>query len=131
VVSGFSSSSAANSHDQNNYYAGLTLATPVAGLKVGLAYDYARNVAGTDDSILGVYASFQATPKLSLHGRAEYVNNGTSGGVKEGSAYTLTAQYDLWQNVISRLEGRYDLVSDQSSTRNNVLTVYANIIYKF
>jgi len=147
VVSGFSGATSGNTRDQNNYYAGLTLNTPVAGLKVGLAYDYVRNLnaAGIigiglnqfDASVYGVYASFQATPKLSLHGRAEFISAGAAAGVTggnesfEGSSYTLTAQYDLWQNVISRLEARYDAVSDFDPAHNNTASLYANIIYKF
>ena len=141
TVSGFNGN--ANGRDQNNYYAGLTLNTPVAGLKAGVSYDYVRNLNASfatvltsnelDASIFGVYASYQATAKLGLHGRAEFGSFGTGAGSKEFSAYTLTAQYDLWQNVISRLEARYDLVSDADVTnsRNNVASLYANIIYKF
>jgi hypothetical protein len=33
--------------------------------------------------------------------------------------------------VLSRLEARYDAVSDQVEPHNNVFTLYANIIYKF
>ena len=64
-----------------------------------------------------LYGSFQLTEKLSLHGRAEYAwsstglfdgNTGISGGNSEVFALTGTLQYDLWRNVISRLEVRWD-----------------------
>src|SRR5439155_5729677 len=65
-------------YDENttSYYAGCTLAAPAAGLRSGASFDY-LNVAGTSGETwsLGAYASFQATDKLSLHGRAEYLRD--------------------------------------------------------
>jgi hypothetical protein len=56
-------------------------------------------------------------------------------------AMTLTAQYDLWQNVISRLELRWDHALDSvdsfggdvagSPTLDNAWMLAANVIYKF
>ena len=115
------------------------------------------------------YASYQATEKLSFHFRGEYlrdrgeqkffsfVNSDTSGDVTFGStnpdrglALTATAQYDLWKNVISRLELRWDhsLSGEQawgkahttevvpgffeeSGSLRNEFMLAANIIYKF
>ncbi len=134
-------------NDNDNYYIGATFNTPISDLRVGVAYDYRSTTAtptpaafGTGDAwVVGTYASFQATEKLSLHGRLEY------GEIEEqpivpavGSVFgaTLTAQYDLWQNVISRLEVRWDEVSDVGhnglgSSGRNTTGVYANLIYNF
>ncbi len=103
------------------------------------------------------YASYQATEKLSFHARAEYLKDSTQflfhdavdadGNSIPGSnpeeilALTATVQYDLWKNVISRLELRWDhsltgrdafggTVPDQPS-RINAWLLAANIIYKF
>lgn len=123
-----------------NIYLGATLATPVEGLRIGISYDYACNenqnlpgvfgggtVAGSWQNAVALYASFQATEKLSFHGRAEYMwrdnaDNGdnsplagaNSSGptVNEVMALTGTIQYDLWKNVISRLEVRMDRATD-------------------
>ncbi|HKI68552.1 MAG TPA: hypothetical protein VKA67_03120, partial [Verrucomicrobiae bacterium] len=55
-------------------------------------------------------------------------------------ALTGTVQYDLWANVISRLELRYDYndgFNGQSADpygqtyQKNAVTFYANVIYKF
>jgi hypothetical protein len=102
-----------------SFYVGLTLATPVTGLKLGAAFDYlnAHNFDSEGDSIavIGLYASYQATEKLSLHLRGEYLNGegGTDGAGNslddlEMYEVTATVQYDLWKNVISRLEFRWD-----------------------
>ena len=142
---------AATGHEsRHHYYAGATLSTPVAGLKVGAAFDYNHiqhvpNTAGgsiDDQYVYGAYASFQATEKLSLHARGEYFNQETaSTAVLDQKFYefTLTAQYDLWKNVISRAEFRWDNAGkraygygDNVGTRQrNALMLAANIIYKF
>lgn len=111
-------------------YVGMTLNTPVTGLRVGAAYDYfdsqAQNVGAVnvpqswaDD--FAVYLSYQATEKLSIHGRAEYLwhtkpEANPAGGAfiapivtpNQVLSYTATVQYDLWKNVLSRLEVRWD-----------------------
>ena len=143
--------------DQTSWYAGLTLNTPVKALKVGASYTYLGTTgagAGADnyaDALAG-YVSFQATEKLSIHGRAEYVwtdsnlfGTDPAGAIVAGNseifAFTATLQYDLWKNVISRLEIRWDhtagdqnMVGYGSATglnkKNNVL-IAANVIYQF
>ena len=125
-------------NDQGNYYIGATLNTPVTGLKAGVAFDYVNDLGGITQDIwvAGVYASYQATEKLSLHVRGEYAEaeNITPGESGKLFGVTGTAQYDLWKNVISRIELRYDEV--QAASGFNVLpdsgvSLYANFIYKF
>lgn len=112
-------------------YVGLTLNTPVTGLRLGAAYDYfdsqsqnvgpgAVNVPQSWADDFAVYLSYQATEKLSVHGRVEYLwhtKPQAEGGVALVSpiftpnqvlAYTATVQYDLWKNVLSRIELRWD-----------------------
>ncbi|MEO5804832.1 MAG: outer membrane beta-barrel protein [Verrucomicrobiota bacterium] len=121
--------------DQTSYYAGATIATPVAGLRLGAAYDHVTDGPTGYAAAASVYASFQATEKMSLHARAEYakINHDKIG------ALTGTIQYDLWQNVISRLEVRWDHSQNGafggtvpgSPTKKNEIMVAANLIYKF
>jgi hypothetical protein len=148
-----------------NAYVGGTLATPITGLRLGAAWDllnidstpHSGPFSGTKDKAdiwsLAGYASFQATEKLSFHGRVEYVTGDIDegfGGLSVGSfgrenaiyAATATAQYDLWKNVISRVEFRWDHVEHGMAfggadaitgapTRSNAFLLAANIIYKF
>src|ERR1019366_2191652 len=94
-----------------SYYVGATVATPVTGLRMGASWDYLDPRGGDiyGMSIAG-YLSYQATEKLSFHVRGEYFKD--KGGVlfqsarAEVLALTGTIQYDLWKNVISRLEVR-------------------------
>jgi hypothetical protein len=138
---------AGGTKDQINYYAGATLATPVAGLKLGLAFDYVQNLGGTEgngggtyeDNVwnAGLYASYQATEKMSLHFRGEYGNldydnDGGDSGDETKWELTATLQYNLWNNVISRLEVRYDdMEAKDFNYDETALGVYANLIYKF
>jgi hypothetical protein len=109
-----------------------------------------------DDYIFGLYNTIKATDKLSFNSRAEYwevdAKSGASRGSDSGISLTETVEYDLWANVVSRLEVRYDkvvtsdyygyqyaegsyigyvmptgtMVRDSSS-----VGIYANVVYKF
>jgi len=130
IVDGF----AGGAEDQFNLYLGATLATPVTGLKVGAAFDYVDNFGGADGQdlwIAGLYASFQASDKLSFHARGEYGRSKVGGSDIDGYSLTGTLQYDLWANVISRLEVRWDEINDLGTFGEKHLGVYANVIYKF
>ena len=170
LVDGFNTGGAAGGTPQQNYYAGATLNTPVTGLRVGASFDYVRDekplVNGTPIGTSGkhafaTYASFQATEKLSLHGRLEYADMSASAasaaqGAGLGIASSMlsatgTLQYDLWKNVLSRLEIRWDHALDgtdsfggsnpagvinqsghlTSGTLQNQFIIAANVIYKF
>jgi hypothetical protein len=138
IVDGF----AGGSHDQTSFYAGATIATPVAGLRLGAAYDSVSDFRGSDHAdAMGVYASFQATEKMSLHARGEYAKLGGD----RITALTGTIQYDLWENVISRLEVRWDHSNRGGSSgdlfggrgdgaspnKKNEVMVAANLVYVF
>jgi hypothetical protein len=145
AITGFDVSSPGADGSRTHYYAGLTLATPVAGMKVGAAFDYShanhiQNGAVDNTYVYGLYASFQATEKLSLHARAEYqtMQDSAAPNPDERSEMTLTAQYDLWKNVISRLELRWDHSENPAFTVNggpqqdkNTYLAALNVIYKF
>jgi hypothetical protein len=153
-INGFSSGSgvfatANTSGKQSSYYAGATVATPVTGLKVGAAFDYLDSRgepgSGTGNDLwsVGAYTSYQATEKLSLHFRGELATslNPAAAGKDNAQiwAVTGTVQYDLWENVISRLEVRWDkgdeteFFTGSTGTINlkNSVLIAANLIYKF
>jgi hypothetical protein len=161
IVNGFDGNSAAAANNQStvatSYYVGATVATPVTGLRAGASFDL-LDIAEADNDTFSVagYLSYQATEKLSFHGRAEYYkdrlgNSATQGAVlfadvpagsrAEVLSLTGTVQYDLWKNVISRLELRWDHslnyqnLFDGTSVNNptslNAWMLAANVIYKF
>jgi hypothetical protein len=144
VIEGFGSSEG----DQLNYYLGATLNTPITGVKVGAAFDYVHDLVVSqtpliqdDARVYGAYVSFQATEKLSLHGRVEYADVDNVFG-SDIFALTGTIQYDLWKNVLSRLEVRWDHDASGNESfggetvaggpdKKNFYTVAANLVYKF
>jgi hypothetical protein len=153
VVNGFSSSYGEN---QTSWYVGGTLATPVTGLRLGASFDYLDIHNWPDGTpndgnawAAGLYASYQATEKLSLHLRGEYLDDdalfyfppGNNEGEFKVWALTATAQYDLWKNVVSRLEFRWDHAdsgelfgnSDDefSGSLKNATMLALNLIYRF
>jgi len=149
-------------HSQTSVYVGTTVNTPLSNLKVGASMDYVKlHDAGDQDEVrngnlwvFGAYASYQATEKLTLNVRGEYfvdranfiegaggpdLDDNGGGDESKFWEFTATAQYDLWKNVVSRLEFRWDHTQDNlfggtssgSGTRDNAFLVAANIIYKF
>jgi hypothetical protein len=185
IVSGWNAGAAggATGNPQQNYYVGATINTPVTGLRTGVSFDYLKTEdtlpvvpGGAAFSTFGahawaLYASYQATEKLSVHGRAEYFDispnaaslaqgalgggsvglNGQAGGIASSMlSLTGTVQYDLWKNVLSRVEIRWDRALDgtdafggtgsagfhgtshfSSGSLSDSFILAANIIYKF
>jgi len=128
IVTGPNTSSGEN---QDSYYVGGTLATPVAGLKLGAAFDLLDNHVSDDVYTVALYASYQASEKMSVHGRGEYVHAQNTDQIW---AFTGTVQYDLWKNVISRAEIRWEnSQAGQYGTggAHNDVLVAGNLIYKF
>jgi hypothetical protein len=141
--------------DKKELYIGTTINTPVTNLTFGASWDsiFHNDVGGYDYSYfqaLAAYSSYKVTDKLTLNGRIEYADgeglaavSGTA--MKEVFALTGTVQYDLWANVISRLELRWDhsakggdafggagaAGADSLPDKKNEVLLAANLIYKF
>ena len=96
-----------------SWYAGVTLPTPVAALKFGAAFDYlnARDIRGNEWD-LALYGTYQFNDKTSFNMRAEHMDVlGSFDDALGSSDYdeiTATLQYNLWANVLTRLEVRWD-----------------------
>jgi len=142
--------------NQANLYAGATLNSPWKDVTFGAAFDYVQNLGGTtiagihgNDYIFGLYNTIKATDKLSFNSRAEYweIDAVASNevGTDSGCALTETVEYDLWANVVSRLEVRWDHImtgtwapafgyftpAGTSVAARTSVGLYANVIYKF
>ena len=137
-----------DNYGQNNYNASLTFNTPIAALKGGLSYDKVQDLGkynqGYDGNIFGVYASYQQTDKLSYSVRGEYVDganfsyfygNKNPYGNGKGTEVTATVEYDLWANVVSRAEFRWDHAENAAEFNNNytgnAYLLALNVVYKF
>jgi hypothetical protein len=169
VINGFNTGLSGGAGTQTSIYAGATLSTPVTGLKAGISYDYlgiqhqnyglpptaATDVAERWANDVALYATFQATEKLSFDARGEYLWQSKVpaaiapiNGPSKILALTGTVQYDLWKNVLSRLEFRWDHQAGSIGNatgeayggdvnnfglpdKHNSYLFAANIIYKF
>lgn len=148
----FSTTTAQIGANETHYYVGGTMNTPVSGLKFGVAFDdvEVHNASG-EIWCVGGYAAFQATEKLSIYGRGEYVRQRGEFALlapmpEKTMELTATVQYDLWKNVLSRLEVRWDhsLSGEKvwgdihgngeggvSGGVKNEFVLIANVVYKF
>jgi Putative beta-barrel porin-2, OmpL-like. bbp2 len=153
---------------KTSFYVGGTFKTPWKFLSVGLAYDYcalANNYTTDPDTgvqdvphssgyqnAAAIYLLWQATEKLTFNTRAEYFSQSTylsesayqagSAMAPEVLALTETVQYELWKNVMSRVEFRWDhslngsdayggTANSPGPSLENAFLVAANVIYKF
>jgi len=142
-----------------NYYGGASIPLPITGVSLGAAWDYQTKsqdgaVGGFYRSAVATYLNWQATEKLKLNTRAEYAranqdfwyitDPANNKRQNELFALTFTSDYSLWDNVISRLEFRWDSALTGGTDvfakpfgfgggngDKNALSVAANIIYKF
>ena len=156
---------AGNSQDTTSLYAGGSLKTPVEGLSVGAAFDYrfggpsAATVAYAGGNswayAIAGYASFQANEKWKFNIRGDYTE-GTDGTFYDRGAagknlqnrlgaLTITSDYALWANVVSRAELRWDHSTSgdkpyggtpgtplsAAPNQRNAVTLALNLIYKF
>jgi len=103
----------AGGRDALNLYGGLTVPTPIEGFTLGAAYDYLGG-AGWANAVAG-YLSYQLTEQIKLNFRGEYAWSGwnpwTMGTYSKGdrlTGLTFTVDYQLWANVITRAEFRWD-----------------------
>ena len=158
VINGYNGGSPAGGAgaDQTSYYIGGTLNTPLKELKVGASVDYVQirsqpltGFTGAYQEVLGLFATYQLTDKLSLNGRAEYLQQSRHISAlafpSKAIETTLTAQYDLWKNVLSRVEFRWDHQAGEAfagsvatpayggpgGTLYNSYELIANVVYKF
>jgi len=107
-----------------SWYAGVTIPTPLTALKIGGAFDFLAGHNGQgDQDVFGLYANYQVNDKLSVNLRAEYGQGdirgllytygaGGRGQFNAEEEFTATLQYQLWANVLSRVEFRWDHVED-------------------
>jgi Putative beta-barrel porin-2, OmpL-like. bbp2 len=136
-------------HGTTSYYAGATVPTPISALKGGASFDYLDlHDGGGEAYALGVYGSYQFNSNTSFNLRGEYGSD-DSGVLGYNAAHiprnefeelTGTLQYQLWANVLSRLEVRWDHTAHgdfygASSTgapmKSNDFLVALNLIYQF
>ena len=117
----------------------------------GNEYANEEEGAGLDAYALAGYLSYQITDKATFNGRIDYARGKSGvffvsddGAATELLSVTGTVDYSLWENVISRLEVRWDHALDGGSPfggfeetffspgqEENAVTIALNAIYQF
>ena len=138
VVDGFTSGSVPTASDQTLVYVGATLPTGIDKLTLGVAWDHLNIRKSTADAdALAIYLSLKTCEKSTLNARVEYDRTATGA---EFLGTTLTFDYKLWANVVSRLEYRWDhdlngangaATVAGSQGNNNGHSLVAQVAYKF
>jgi Putative beta-barrel porin-2, OmpL-like. bbp2 len=168
VVNGFDGNSvfgAPNGETErtSSYYAGATVKTPLDGLAVGAAFDYRTDFGSTMQpglslpenkayAVAGYLSYSPKDSKFKINDRVDYTNADPGTWYPAGEpgvsamdpnrehllSNTLTVDYSLWDNVITRGEFRWDhsLTGDRpfggtDNPMKNAFILAANIIYKF
>ena len=150
IVNGYNMLVANGGAVETSFYGGGTIKTPLKSLSVGIAFDYACLGANRANIVLNdsgyqyagaLYLLWQATEKLSFNTRADYLSQSSYLAVTglPGSSFALTesVQYDLWKNVLTRAEFRWDHAMNGSDpwgaapSLDNAFMLALNIIYKF
>lgn len=133
-----------------SYYVGATVPTPIAKLKFGGSFDYLNVHSGGNTWNLAGYSTYAFNDKLSLNLRYEHLsgasdlNAGAYGSFNNvnnaADEITATVQYNLWANVISRVEARWDHVehgegygsiSTNDQSQKDAWLLAAQLIYTF
>jgi hypothetical protein len=155
VVDGINAAGGGTTGDTTSIYVGATLPTPIEGLAVGIGWDYrmengpnssGTGVAGATSgawaSALAGYLSYDVTEKIAAHYRIDWAKgtDNTFGNDANGTedkllSNTITLDYKAWENVISRLEVRWDHSLDAQyrygvADRNDI-AIIGNFIYQF
>jgi len=121
----------AGTSDIDNNYFEVNLPTIVEGLSLQVTADYVENGA-LDDEIYGVHAGYALNDKATVNLRYETgVRDGAYTGTTaatELESIAIGVTYDLWENVISRVEWQSTSTDSQSADDD---TLAINLVYSF
>ena len=108
------------------HFVSVGLPVPVEGLSLDFAADWVDAAADADDEIYQVYAGYTLSDKATLNARYEF-GTSDSNSLTGLESVAVGVTYDLWANVISRVEW-------MSTSADNVKdddTLALNLVYSF
>jgi predicted porin len=128
--------------DATHIYVGGDIPTPIENLSLGVAWDHLNVDGFSDTDSIAAYIGYKVSDKLGINTRIDYQDQGLdiAGVGSPGGEYlgtTVTADYSLWANVVTRAEWRWDKDLDgdgfnrTASARNNNHMFLLNVIYNF
>ncbi len=125
----------ATGSEQDNAYLGASIPLPVEGLSYTLAYDNVEYASGADTTLVGHYLSYALNDKATVNLRYETGNvNGASNNVDGISDISIGLDYQIWENVISRveyIEHGDEGTSGTSGSKEGDEALVFNVIYSF
>ena len=121
----------AGTNDVDTHYVQVGLPVPVEGLSLDFAADWVDGANSADDEIYQVYAAYTLSDKATLNARYEWgsSDNATGAGAANTGLESVAVgiSYDLWANVISRVEYQ----STSADGTNDDDTIALNLVYSF
>jgi len=126
---------AADTDEQDNHYIGASVPLGVEGLSYSLAWDIVEYADGGDSNVVGHYLSYAANDKATIIFRYEHGNTGSDsvfGEIDDGKVWSIGLDYQLWENVISRVE-YHDYSGDNSAGADlaSLDGIIINLVYTF
>jgi len=114
-----------NDSEDKLLYVGASMASPIEGISLGVAYDDREYGNGQDDAdAVAVYAVFDISDGVSLAARYDTVDDGSD----TKSMWSTTLGYSIWDNVLTRLEYNYE-TGDRANGDSSAFAL--NLYYQF
>ena len=118
----------ADSDDDNKLlYVGASMASPIEGVSLGVAYDDLEEPEGDSDAV-AIYTVWDVSDGVSLAGRYDTLDNGSD----TMSMWSVTLGYSVWDNVLTRLEYNYETGDGRvGDPRGDSSSFALNLYYQF
>ncbi len=114
-----------NDDEDSLFYVGGSMASPIDGVSLGIAYDdreYGNGQADAD--AVALYAVWDVSDGVSLAGRYDTLDDGSD----TKSMWSATLGYSIWENVLTRFEYNYE-TGDREDGDSSAIAV--NLFYQF
>jgi len=114
-----------NDDEDSHLYVGASVASPIEGVSLGVAYDdRTQHGAASDSDAVALYAVWDVSDGVSLAGRYDTIDrDGDSSAM-----WTATLGYSIWDNVLTRLE--YNIETGHKE-RGDSAGFALNLYYQF
>ena len=114
-----------NDDEDSLFYVGGSMASPIDGVSLGIAYDNREYGNGQADAdAVALYAVWDVSDGVSLAGRYDTLDDGSD----TKSMWSATLGYSIWENVLTRLEYNYE-TGDREDGDSSAIAV--NLFYQF
>ena len=118
-------SGSSNDDEDSHLYVGASVASPIEGVSLGVAYDdRTKHGAASDSDAVALYAVWDVSDGVSLAGRYDTIDSDGD----SSAMWTATLGYSIWDNVLTRLE--YNIETGHKE-RGDSAGFALNLYYQF